>query len=146
LAKNLGVSLNDAIQVISLSGPSPPWDDAQDEAFPRRGHLLLRMYEYDNTMGYVSIEGAQKFFGMGARVSGIEIKTHNIYKVKEIGQELRKKTGFSVLDEGLDGDAPKSLFRDEAREDYDVHYSCPDHPGGRLQHHLHADHGGDGKI
>jgi lipoprotein-releasing system permease protein len=52
------------------------------------------MYEYDNTMAYVSIESAQKFFSMGDRVTGIEIKTHDIYKVKEIGREIRRKMGF----------------------------------------------------
>ena len=95
LAKNLGVSLNDAIQVISPLGTITPMGMMPKmKRFRVVGIFYSGMYEYDNTMGYVSIEGAQKFFGMGARVSGIEIKTQNIYKVKEIGQELRKKLGF----------------------------------------------------
>jgi lipoprotein-releasing system permease protein len=95
LAKNLGVSLNDAIQVISPLGTITPMGMMPKmKRFRVVGIFYSGMYEYDNTMGYVSIEGAQKFFGMGARVSGIEIKTKNIYKVKEIGQEIRKKLGF----------------------------------------------------
>jgi lipoprotein-releasing system permease protein len=95
LAKNLGVSLNDAIQVISPLGTITPMGMMPKmKRFRVVGIFYSGMYEYDNTMGYVSIEGAQKFFGMGARVSGIEIKTSNIYKVKEIGKELRKKLGF----------------------------------------------------
>jgi lipoprotein-releasing system permease protein len=53
------------------------------------------MYEFDNTMAYVSIESAQKFFSMGYHVTGIEIKTNDIYKVREIGAAIRQKLGFS---------------------------------------------------
>jgi len=53
------------------------------------------MYEYDNTMAYISIENAQKFFGMDATVTGIQVKTTDVYRVKEIGREIRKKLGFS---------------------------------------------------
>jgi lipoprotein-releasing system permease protein len=95
LAKNLGVSLNDAIQVISPLGTITPMGMMPKmKRFRVVGVFYSGMYEYDNTMAYVSIEGAQKFFGMGARVSGIEIKTNDIYKVKEIGKEMRKKLGF----------------------------------------------------
>jgi lipoprotein-releasing system permease protein len=52
------------------------------------------MYEYDNTMAYVSLEGAQRFFSMGAHVTGIEIKTDDIYKVKKVGKEIRQRMGF----------------------------------------------------
>ncbi len=95
LAKNLGVSLNDAIQVISPLGTITPMGMMPKmKRFRVVGIFYSGMYEYDNTMAYVSIEGAQKFFGMGARVSGIEIKTNDIYQVKEIGKEMRKKLGF----------------------------------------------------
>jgi lipoprotein-releasing system permease protein len=95
LAKNLGVSLNDAIQVISPLGTITPMGMMPKmKRFRVVGVFYSGMYEYDNTMAYVSIEGAQKFFGMGARVSGIEIKTNDIYQVKEIGKEVRKKLGF----------------------------------------------------
>jgi lipoprotein-releasing system permease protein len=52
------------------------------------------MYEYDNTMAYVSIESAQQFFGMGDQVTGIEIKTEDVYGVKAIGGEIRRKMGI----------------------------------------------------
>jgi lipoprotein-releasing system permease protein len=52
------------------------------------------MYEYDNTMAYVSIESAQKFFGMGDQVTGVEVKTGDIYKVQKIGRDVRHKLGY----------------------------------------------------
>ena len=55
----------------------------------RSGH-----FEFDNTLAFVSIESAQKFFNLDSRVTGIEIKTDNIYRVKEIGREIRQKLGF----------------------------------------------------
>jgi lipoprotein-releasing system permease protein len=95
LAKHLSVSLNDAVQVISPLGTITPMGMMPKmKRFRVVGIFYSGMYEYDNTMAYVSIEGAQKFFGMGALVTGIEIKTKDIYKVKETGKEIRKKLGF----------------------------------------------------
>jgi lipoprotein-releasing system permease protein len=95
LAKHLGVSINDAIQVISPLGTMTPMGMMPKmKRFRVIGIFYSGMYEYDNTMAYISIESAQKFFAMGARVTGIEIKANNIYKVKEIGKEIRDKLGF----------------------------------------------------
>jgi len=95
LAKHLSVSLNDAIQVISPLGTMTPMGMMPKmRRFRVVGIFYSGMYEYDNTMAYVSLESAQKFFGMGAHVTGIEIKTKDIYKVKEVGKEIRQKMGF----------------------------------------------------
>jgi lipoprotein-releasing system permease protein len=95
LAKHLGVTLNDAIQVVSPLGTMTPMGMMPKmKRFRAIGIFYSGMYEYDNTMAYISLESAQKFFGMGARVTGIEIKTNDIYKVKEIGKEIRQKLGF----------------------------------------------------
>ncbi|HUL36469.1 MAG TPA: lipoprotein-releasing ABC transporter permease subunit [Thermodesulfobacteriota bacterium] len=95
LAKHLGVSLNDPIQVISPLGTMTPMGMMPKmKRFRVVGIFYSGMYEYDNTMAYVSLESAQKFFGMGNRVTGIEIKTKDIYRVKEIGKEIRQKLGF----------------------------------------------------
>ncbi len=95
LAKHLGISLNDAIQVVSPLGTMTPMGMMPKmKRFRVVGIFYSGMYEYDNTMAYVSLESAQKFFSMGARVTGIEIKTNDLYKVKEIGKEIRQKMGF----------------------------------------------------
>ena len=67
-------------------------DDAQDASFRVAGIFRSGMYEYDNTLAYISLENAQRFLGMGSRVTGIEVKTKDIYGVKQIGQELRKSS------------------------------------------------------
>jgi lipoprotein-releasing system permease protein len=95
LAKHLSVSLNDNIQVISPLGTMTPMGMMPKmKRFRVEGIFYSGMYEFDNTMAYVSIKSAQKFFGMGDRVSGIEVKTDDIYQVKKIGTEIRRKLGF----------------------------------------------------
>jgi lipoprotein-releasing system permease protein len=95
LAKHLSVSLNDNIQVISPLGTMTPMGMMPKmKRFRVEGIFYSGMYEFDNTMAYVSIKSAQKFFAMGDRVSGIEIKTNDIYQVKKIGTEIRRKLGF----------------------------------------------------
>jgi lipoprotein-releasing system permease protein len=95
LAKHLRVTLNDAIQVVSPLGTMTPMGMMPKmKRFRVVGTFYSGLYEFDNTLAYISIQSAQKFFGMGARVTGIEIKTDNIYNVKEIGKEIRQKLGF----------------------------------------------------
>jgi lipoprotein-releasing system permease protein len=95
LAKHLSVTLNDPIQVISpLGTPTPIGMMPKMKPFRVKGIFHSGMYEYDNTMAYVSLESAQKFFSMGTSVTGIEIKTNDIYRVKEVGKEIRREMGF----------------------------------------------------
>jgi len=95
LANHLSVSLNDPIQVVSPLGTMTPMGMMPKmKRFRVKGIFYSGMYEYDNTMAYVSLESAQKFFGMESRVTGIEVKTNDIYKVKEVAKEIRKKMGF----------------------------------------------------
>jgi len=95
LAKHLSVSINDTIQVISPLGTMTPMGMVPKmKRFRVKGIFQSGMYEYDNTMAYVSLEGAQRFFSMGAHVTGIEIKTDDIYKVKKVGKEIRQRMGF----------------------------------------------------
>ncbi len=95
LAKHLSVTLNDPIQVISpLGTPTPMGMMPKMKQFHVKGIFHSGMYEYDNTMAYVSLESAQKFFSMGASVTGIEIKTNDIYRVREVGREIRREMGF----------------------------------------------------
>ena len=95
LAKHLSISINDTIQVISPLGTMTPMGMMPKmKRFRVKGIFQSGMYEYDNTMAYVSLEGAQRFFSMGAHVTGIEIKTDDIYKVKKVGKEIRQRMGF----------------------------------------------------
>jgi lipoprotein-releasing system permease protein len=98
LAKHLSVSINDTLQVISPLGTMTPMGMMPKmRRFRVVGIFQSGMYEYDNTLVYTSIASAQKFFNMEGRVTGIEIKTNNIYNVKEIGKAIRRKFGFPFM-------------------------------------------------
>jgi len=95
LAKHLGLSVGDVLQVISPLGTITPMGMVPKmRRFRVVGIFQSGMYEYDTTLAYISLENAQKFFNMDGRVSGIEIKTDNVYGVQEIGREIRRKLGF----------------------------------------------------
>ena len=95
LAKRLGVSINDPIQVISPLGTMTPMGMMPKmKRFRVAGIFYSGMYDFDNTLAYISIPSAQRFLNMNSRVTGIEIKTDDIYKVKKIGTEIRQKLGF----------------------------------------------------
>jgi lipoprotein-releasing system permease protein len=95
LAKQLGVSINDPVQVVSPLGTITPMGMMPKmKRFRVVGIFHSGMYDFDTKFAYISIDSAQKFLNMGSRVTGIEVKSDNIYQVKEIGREIRKKLGF----------------------------------------------------
>ena len=95
LAKHLSISVGEPLQVISPLGTLTPMGlMPKMRRFHVVGLFQSGMFEYDSTLAYVSLESAQKFLNMDARVTGIEIKTDNIYGVKEIGREIRRKLGL----------------------------------------------------
>jgi lipoprotein-releasing system permease protein len=95
LAKHLDVSLNETLQVISPFGTMTPMGMMPKmKRFRVVGVFYSGMYEFDNAFAYISIESAQKFLDMDSRVTGIEIKTDDVYQVKQIGKEVRQKMGF----------------------------------------------------
>jgi lipoprotein-releasing system permease protein len=97
LARHLGVSVNDKIQVVSPLGTMTPMGMMPKmKRFRVSGIFNSGMYEYDNTLAYISLGSAQRFFGLGEnQVTGIEIKVADVYQVKEVGKEIRRKMGFS---------------------------------------------------
>jgi len=95
LAKNLSVSVSDILQVISPLGTMTPMGMMPKmKRFRVVGIFYSGMYEFDNTFAYISIESAQKFFDMDSRVTGIEIKIDDVYRVKEVGKAIRQRLGF----------------------------------------------------
>jgi lipoprotein-releasing system permease protein len=95
LAKHLSAALKDTIQVVSPLGRMTPMGMMPKmKRFRVVGIFQSGMYEFDNTLAYISLEHAQSFFNLGDHVTGIEIKTNDVYKVREIGLEIRRELGF----------------------------------------------------
>jgi len=95
LSRHLAVTVNDYLQVVSPLGTLTPMGMMpKAKRFQVLGLFQSGMYEYDNTLAYVSIDSAQKFFTMGDRVTGLELKSDNLYNVKDIAKEIRQRLGF----------------------------------------------------
>ncbi|RMD59173.1 MAG: FtsX-like permease family protein, partial [Nitrospirae bacterium] len=98
LMKSLGVIPGDILNVISPSGEIGPLGMIPKiKRFKVVGIFEAGMYEYDANLAYIHIKEAQKFFGMGNEVSGIEVKVDDIYKANKIAAIIQKKIGFPYI-------------------------------------------------
>lgn len=60
-----------------------------------KGIFKSGMYEYDQTLSFVSLETAQMIYKSPGIVGGIGIKTDNLHNVNSIKNAIQKKIGFS---------------------------------------------------
>lgn len=89
LARNMGLSIGDTLNVISPMGTSTPAGPVpRMAAFNVVGIFELGMYEYDSSLAFISLENAQAFFRLGDAVSGVEVKIKDIYRAEEAADEI----------------------------------------------------------
>jgi lipoprotein-releasing system permease protein len=94
LARNLGVVRGDPVTVISPLGRLTPLGQVpRSQTFRVAGIFDSGMYEYDSTLGYVSLGTAQRFLGIGDRVTGIEIRVDNIYGADRVATAISRALG-----------------------------------------------------
>jgi len=62
--------------------------------FKVKGFFKTGYYEYDTSLLFISLTDAQNLFGSRGRVSGISIKTDDIYKIDQYAQKLRDMIDF----------------------------------------------------
>ena len=62
--------------------------------FEVTGTFDTGMYEYDNSYMYVALPVAQELAGLGAGVTGIEVKTKNRWEAQAVGDRLEKMLEF----------------------------------------------------
>lgn len=89
LARNIGVSVGDTVNVISPMGTMTPAGPVpRMAAFRVAGIFELGMYEYDSSMAFISLENAQAFFRMGDAVTGVEVKITDIYDAERVADGI----------------------------------------------------------
>jgi lipoprotein-releasing system permease protein len=49
------------------------------------------MYEFDSTFAFIDLTEAQKYFGYGDAVSGIEVTLTDIWQSEKIGQDIQRR-------------------------------------------------------
>ncbi len=87
LARQLGVEVGDPVSIISpLGTPSPVGMIPKVKRFAVAGTFDSGMFDYDSSLIYMSLRDAQRFFGLGDSVTGIEVRVANIYDSQEIAR------------------------------------------------------------
>lgn len=80
--------------IIPPSQESSIFAQPKVKQFYVAGIIELGYYEYDRVFSYISLEEAQKFFGMLGQISWIEIKIDDYEKAGEVAEELTEKLGY----------------------------------------------------
>lgn len=97
LAKTLGVQVGDWVNVMSpLGTPTAVGLVPRVKRFAVGGIFDSGMYDYDSSIVFMSLADAQRFFEIGNKVTGIEVKVHDIDAARAIGQELQSRLGFPI--------------------------------------------------
>jgi lipoprotein-releasing system permease protein len=93
LASHAGLTVGDAVTLISPAGPITPLGMIpKSMPFIVKGIFSTGMYEYDNNMAYISLNAAKALF-MKDEPTGIEIKVRDIYQASAIANRLMEKIG-----------------------------------------------------
>ena len=91
LARNIGALRGDPVTVISPLGRLTPLGRVpRSQTFRVAGIFDSGMYEYDSTIAYVSLWAAQRFLGIGDRVTGIEVRVDDIYEADRVAKAIGK--------------------------------------------------------
>ena len=91
LARNIGASRGEPVTVISPLGRLTPLGRVpRSQTFRVAGIFDSGMYEYDSTIAYVSLWAAQRFLGIGDRVTGIEVRVDDIYSADRVAKAIGK--------------------------------------------------------
>jgi len=95
LAKNLGISLFDTVEILSPMGISTPMGMVpRIKTFLVVGIFDSGFFEYDATLAFTSLKDSQSLMNMDNKVTGIEIKVDDIYQARTIAQRIVEKLGF----------------------------------------------------
>jgi len=95
LARQLGVAVGDVVSVISPIGtPSAVGLVPRVKRFLAVGIFESGMSEYDAGLVYMTLGDAQEFLGMGAAVTGIEIRIADLYAARQVARRLEAALGF----------------------------------------------------
>jgi len=96
LSMRLGVFPGDSLNVVSPVGPITGANmTPKIRQFVVVGIFQSGMYEYDSSLAYIELGEAQKFFNMGASVTGIEVKVTDVFRAADIARTIEQDLGFN---------------------------------------------------
>jgi lipoprotein-releasing system permease protein len=94
LARTLGAVPGDHVTLISPQGAMTAVGLVPKmRRFEVAGLVEVGMYEYDSSLAFTGLRAAQEFAGLGARVSGIEVKLDDPFRAREVTRPLAVRLG-----------------------------------------------------
>ncbi|WP_040334438.1 lipoprotein-releasing ABC transporter permease subunit [Candidatus Magnetobacterium casense] len=95
LANNIGVTLNDELNIISPMGEIGPLGMLpKTRKFKVVAIFEVGMYEYDSSLAVTSIDAAQDFFDLRDSATGIEVRMDDIYQARQVRQRINDTLGY----------------------------------------------------
>jgi lipoprotein-releasing system permease protein len=94
MARNLGLSVGDAITLISPSGPATAFGTStREKDYTVGGIFSVGMSQFDESFVYMALPQAQLFFGRDTSIDYVEIKVTDPDKAKEIKPIIEQASG-----------------------------------------------------
>jgi lipoprotein-releasing system permease protein len=94
MASNLGLSVGDAITLISPSGPATAFGTStREKDYTVGGIFSVGMSQFDESFVYMPLPQAQLFFGRDTAIDYVEIKVADPDKAREIKPSIEQASG-----------------------------------------------------
>jgi lipoprotein-releasing system permease protein len=98
LAGGLSVDVGDVVTVTSPEGRLSPVGMVPRMAKVRvAGLVRTGLYEFDSSWAYLPIQASQRLLGLGDRVTLVEVRTENMYAVRELASRILALLGESYV-------------------------------------------------
>lgn len=95
LSKNIGAFYGDIMTIVSPTGTFTPGGMGPKlKRFRVVGVFNSGMYEYDSSLAYISLAEAQRFFEVGDKVTGLELRVTNVERADVVASDVRKALGY----------------------------------------------------
>jgi lipoprotein-releasing system permease protein len=94
LAGKLGIGLDSKVFIIAAVGLPSASNTPTIKAYKVTGIYESGLKEYDDVLLYTDITDAQKLFGMGPYVTGIELTLNDVNKIKSVSSDIRKEIPY----------------------------------------------------
>ena len=98
LARRLGIGMGSRVNLLSPSGEKSSTGFApRIRLFQVSGIFQTGMFDYDNTLGFVTLDAARELTGLPpGRISGIELTVENVYEADTVAERLKQELGPSL--------------------------------------------------
>ncbi len=90
LADRLGARAGDDVLLVTLEGRAASAFGFAPKLAPFHvvGVFKSGLYTYDSSLAFVAIPAAQRFFGLGDAVTGIEVRIEDMFQAPQVGERL----------------------------------------------------------